>query len=157
MKIGRIGLSAIFAACALLAFPACETMYAGGTVGGGIGGGHGEVHQDRGHGPPPHAPAHGHRAKHHTHGHDLEFDSGLGVYMVVGFEGVYYNDDAYFRWGGGGWEISASIGGPWRVASDRKVPRGLHKKHGGKVRQGHDEDHDDHPGKGKKKNKGRYR
>ncbi|MEE9551944.1 MAG: hypothetical protein V3V89_02760, partial [Gammaproteobacteria bacterium] len=56
-----------------------------------------KVHDDhdRGYGPPPHAPAHGYRHKHH--GHDLEFDSHLGVYVVVGLASVYFLDGLYYK------------------------------------------------------------
>ena len=51
----------------------------------------------RGHGPPPHAPAHGYRHKAQRHGAELEFDSGLGVYVVVGVPLHYYLDGLYLR------------------------------------------------------------
>jgi hypothetical protein len=75
------------------------------------------------HGPPPHAPAHGYRAKHQNV--DLVYNSGLGVYTVVGHRGCYYRDSRFYRRQGDGWEISTSIRGPWRTTTVSSVPNGL--------------------------------
>jgi hypothetical protein len=88
-------------------------------------------------GPPPHAPAHGYRHKHHTHAGsvDLVFDSGLGVYVVVGWPDHYWSDDHYYRWVDGGWLRSAHLDGGWAACSSGRIPPGLakkHAKHGGK-------------------------
>jgi hypothetical protein len=83
-------------------------------------------------GPPPHAPAHGYRHKHH--GHDLVFDSDLGVYVVVGLPDLWFFDGSYFRWYGERWEIGVDVGGPWRAARLESVPVKLRNKrhpHGG--------------------------
>jgi hypothetical protein len=53
-------------------------------------------------GPPPWAPAHGYRHKHHSP--DLVFDSEIGVYVVVGHPHVYFYDDHYFRVVSSHWE-----------------------------------------------------
>jgi hypothetical protein len=95
-------------------------------------------------GPPPHAPAHGYRHKHR--GHDLRFDSDLGVYVVVGLRDVWFLDGSYFRIVGDRWEIAVGTDGPWRVASRSAVPGRLYQKrhpHGGP------------PGQLKKQEKGR--
>jgi len=83
-------------------------------------------------GPPPHAPAHGYRHKHHDH--DLVFDSELGVYVVVGLPELWFFDGSYFRWYGDRWEIGVDVGGPWRLAPEHAVPGRLREKrhpHGG--------------------------
>jgi len=77
-------------------------------------------------GPPPHAPAHGYRRNHQ--GHDLVFDSDLGVYLVVGLANVWFLDGAYFRISGDHWEMSAGTRGPWRVAAASTVPARLYAK-----------------------------
>ncbi len=84
-------------------------------------------------GPPPHAPAHGYRQKHHAHGGDIElvFDSGLGVYVVVGMPGHYWHDYHYYRSVDGVWQASLSLDGGWSTAPSRKLPPGLAKKHRG--------------------------
>ena len=140
MILKRIGLTGTLVACALFAFPACETMYVGG------GGGGYNNHP----GPPAHAPAHGYKKKHHDDGPELVFDSGLGVYLVVGSANVYFDNDSYFRYSNGGWEFGVNLSGPWRTADYRHVPPGLHKKHG-TVRPG-----SKGKGKGKGRGKGRY-
>lgn len=84
----------------------------------------------RGYGPPPHAPAHGYRAK--QHGHDLVYDSSLGVYVVVGLPGVYYHDGLYYRYRDDHWYYSGDLDRDWRdYGGDRRLPPGLAKKHGG--------------------------
>lgn len=122
----------------LLALPACETSDYGYKV---VVGNHpddgyrgGEVHHKtaRRPGPPPHAPAHGYRHKHAQHGVDLVFDKGLGVYVVVGYDNLFYNDGFFFRYSGGHWEMSVGIEdrAHWQVAPSRSVPRGLKAKPG---------------------------
>jgi hypothetical protein len=78
-------------------------------------------------GPPPHAPAHGYRHK-HRHGVELIYDAELKVYVVAKHPHHYYRDDCYYREGRKGWEISASIEGPWKAVADDKLPSGLQKK-----------------------------
>ncbi|MBM4382278.1 MAG: hypothetical protein FJ091_02800 [Deltaproteobacteria bacterium] len=83
-------------------------------------------------GPPPHAPAHGYRHKHHDH--DLVFDSALGVYVVVDLRDVWFLDGSYFRIVGDRWEIAVGASGPWRALAYERVPAKLYKKrhpHGG--------------------------
>jgi hypothetical protein len=103
------------------------------------GGDSGYAQPDRGHGPPPHAPAHGYRRKHHDahHAGDLElvFDSGLGVYVVIGFPSHYWLDGTYYRERAGSFEIAASIDGPWST-SRTALPPGLAGKAKGKSSNG---------------------
>jgi len=75
------------------------------------------------HGPPPHAPAHGYRARHQNV--DLVYDTGLGVYTVVGHRGCYYRDSRFYRRHDNAWEMSTSIKGPWRTTTIASVPNGL--------------------------------
>lgn len=81
-------------------------------------------------GPPPHAPAHGHRHKHRDGGRDVElvFDSGLGVYVVLGFPDRYYWDGRYLRIDGDQWFASARLDGGWQPASVSALPAGLRGK-----------------------------
>jgi hypothetical protein len=76
-------------------------------------------------GPPPHAPAHGYRRKHQQDGVDMVFDSGLGLYVVVGTPDCWWNDGGYYRWRDGAWSIGAHLSGPWTSVSAEKVPAGL--------------------------------
>lgn len=80
-----------------------------------------------GHGPPPHAPAHGHRW-HHPYGLDLVFDSGLGVYVVVGARDAFYYRDHFYRIYGGYWQASPRFDAGWKVIPTRSLPPGLAKK-----------------------------
>lgn len=83
-------------------------------------------------GPPPHAPAHGHRHRHG--GRDLRYDAGLGVYAVVDLRDVWFLDGSYFRIVGDRWEVAVAAGGPWRLAARTAVPVRLYEKrhpHGG--------------------------
>ncbi|MHC4478562.1 MAG: hypothetical protein ACYTEL_23240 [Planctomycetota bacterium] len=102
-----------------------------------------------GHGPPPHAPAHGHRRKHHHHGGvELVYDSGRGVYVVVGFPDHYYFEGHYYRFHQDQWHMSVDINSGWKPASNDRLPSGLRAK--GKAKHAKN-----HPGRGHgaKKNK----
>ncbi|OGT71260.1 MAG: hypothetical protein A2W76_05380 [Gammaproteobacteria bacterium RIFCSPLOWO2_12_47_11] len=87
------------------------------------------AHPHQGYGPPPHAPAHGYRAKYHDH--DLVYDSHLGVYLVIGLQDHYYRDGYYYRYARDGWYHSRYIDRDWGRYDDRKLPPGLAKKYGG--------------------------
>ena len=79
-------------------------------------------------GPPPHAPAHGYRHKHHKHhkhGAELVFDSGLGVYVVVALEDVFYHVGHYYRWHDARWSRSDRSDGGWKVVVVSELPAGL--------------------------------
>jgi len=81
-------------------------------------------------GPPPHAPAHGYRHKQEYAGGEveLEFDSGLGVYVVVGVPDRYYWDGYYLRIDGDQWYASVDLDGGWEPRSEVAVPTGLRTK-----------------------------
>jgi hypothetical protein len=81
----------------------------------------------RGHGPPPHAPAHGYR--HHHQGATLTFDSQLGVYLVLDHPDHFYFDGRFLRVHRGSWQVSASLGGPWTPYPSASLPPGLRKSH----------------------------
>lgn len=89
-------------------------------------------HAKRGHGPPPHAPAHGYRHKHK--GSEIVFDAKLGVYVVIGLPYHYYDHGHYLRLRGGAWEMSVNLDGPWSAYSATSVPASLRnaKLDGGK-------------------------
>ncbi len=82
-----------------------------------------------GHGPPPHAPAHGYRHK-QANGLDLIYDSGVGLYIVSGWSNHYYKAGNYYRWHKGRWESGPKLKGPWKGASKKALPPGLQKKKG---------------------------
>lgn len=74
------------------------------------------------HGPPPHAPAHGYRHKHHD-GHELEYDSKIGAYIVINIPDTYFGNDLYLRMSTDGtWMVSATLESGWRVALTSEVP-----------------------------------
>lgn len=98
-------------------------------------------------GPPPHAPAHGYRYK-HPGGAELRFDTGLGVYVVVGYPEIYFYDGWFVRYDGGAWQVSASLDGDWESRPSGWLPPGLKDKYAGKPKP-------PHPHKTKKANKGR--
>jgi len=80
-----------------------------------------------GHGPPPHAPAHGYRQ--HHQGADLAFDSKLGVYLVVGYSDHFYSDGHFLRFHGDSWQVSSSLRGPWGAYSPASLPPGPRSTH----------------------------
>lgn len=81
----------------------------------------------RGNGPPAHAPAHGYRHK-QVDGMELVFDSGRGVYVVVGLSDHYYHDGYFYRLRGDLWEMSLKHDGNWNVVSENSLPPGLQVK-----------------------------
>ena len=85
----------------------------------------------QGKGPPPHAPAHGYRHK-NKDGVELQYDSGLGVYVSVKIPGVYYYNGWYIRVSGSTWEVSYTYNGPWQAEKQGQVPRKLKKAKGPK-------------------------
>ena len=99
----------------------------------GIGIKHPSTGKHKGKGPPPHAPAHGYRHKHHD-GIELEYDSGLGVYISVELPGVYFYNDLYLRLSGEHWEVAARFDGPWRPEAQGQVPFKLKNSKGAKPR-----------------------
>lgn len=100
----------------------------------------------QGYGPPPHAPAHGYRHKYHNH--DLLYDSGLGVYIVVGAPDFYFIDGFYYRHSHDGWYYSREYDRDWQPFKDHhKLPPGLGKKYRNDDRD-HDHDRGDDRGRG---------
>jgi hypothetical protein len=93
-------------------------------------------------GPPPHAPAHGYRHKHHD-GHQLEYNTRIGVYVVVNMPETYFGNNLYIRMSSdGNWLVSTRLGKGWRPASRGEVPYQL--------RSYYDNNRSGHPGKHKK-------
>jgi hypothetical protein len=94
-------------------------------------------------GPPPHAPAHGYRHKHKTHAGEVQlvFDSGLGLYLVVGWPGHFYDTGHYYRKADGVWLISTRLDTGWVAVSAKKLPPGLAKKGRGPKKGPHPASH----------------
>jgi hypothetical protein len=92
------------------------------------------VREDEGHGPPPWAPAHGYRRKYeHAYQHrdstvDLVFDSGLGVYIVVGIPNYYYWNGTYVRLNGTSWSRAPYLDARWTPCSEDELPGNLRSK-----------------------------
>ncbi len=73
------------------------------------------------------------------------FDSGLGVYLVVGMPDVFFHHEHFYRVMDGVWHHSVRVDGGWVVAREHRVPPGLAKKHR-KARKRHKKHHR-HPAK----------
>ena len=101
-------------------------------------------------GPPPHAPAHGYRHKHHKH--EMNYDSGLGAYVVIGKSEVYFDDGLYFRYRNGDWQTSINLDSGWKSTSKNIVPTKLWSHKSGKSKHYKKKDN---PGKGHGKGKGK--
>lgn len=78
----------------------------------------------RGHGPPPGAPAYGQRQK-YIQGVELRYDPTRDVYVIVGMPNHYFRDGSFYRRVGGHWEVSDNIAAGWHPASRRALPPGL--------------------------------
>jgi hypothetical protein len=112
--------------------------------------------------PPPHAPAHGHRYR-HNHGVDLVFDSGIGAYIVLGFDDLFFFNNNYMRFYDGSWHHADRHDGRWLRTKDRHVPQKLRKarKHNKKgffkeVRHRYKNEHRKHREYRDRKNNGKY-
>jgi hypothetical protein len=92
------------------------------------------VHERPAHGPPPWAPAHGYRHKHagayqsRDGTVDLVFDSGLGVYVVVGIPNSYYWNGTYLRIAGDRWMRAPYLDAHWSPCPPDAVPSALRSK-----------------------------
>lgn len=106
-------------------------------------------------GPPPHAPAHGYRSKYHQH--DMIYDSKIGAYIVVGWAEHYFDNDVYFRFRDGHWEINVNLDNDrgWKHVDDREVPYKLRssKVKKSKYKDNKREKYDNDRGKSNNKNK----
>jgi hypothetical protein len=58
-------------------------------------------------------------------GVELVFDSGRGVYVVVGLSNHYYHDGYFYRLRSGLWEMSLKSDGGWKAVSQKSLPLGL--------------------------------
>ena len=152
MKLKNLVLTALCAGAAAILLPACASMDAYGGAGVSVGSGPSPVVHSgprpvvHSGGPPDHAPAHGYRKKHHHHDVVMMYDSGLGVYVVAGHDGLYFHGDYFYRMdGGGSWRVSLNLNGPWQPSGGHGVPPGLHK-HGKSKGKSH--------GRGKGKGRG---
>jgi hypothetical protein len=116
----RLASLASLCLAAALPLPACHHHHGGPPSGPEV------VVHERG-GPPPHAPAHGYRRKHRDAHAELElvFDSGLGVYVVVGLPGIYFHADHFYRHVDAGWQVSVHHDSGWTLAVQSDVPSGL--------------------------------
>ena len=134
MKLKFSFLLAAALTCSTLVLISCRSL----TIGGPSG-------RKRGHGPPPHAPAHGYR--HKQHGVELVYDSGRGVYVVVELPNHFYFKGHYYRHRETQWEVGVHIDGSWELVSEKSLPPGLRGKEKGKGKS------KEHPGRGLEKNK----
>jgi hypothetical protein len=124
MTFRKIALLIATSACMLLLMASCsQTPVHTGPIGPVVTAGPGN-------GPPAHAPAHGYRRKHPT-GVELVFDSGRGVYVVVGLADHYYYDGYFYRLRGDVWEMSLKCDSGWASVSMALLPPGLQAKGNG--------------------------
>ncbi|MEE8379802.1 MAG: hypothetical protein V3R49_05460 [Gammaproteobacteria bacterium] len=111
--------------------------------------GHRRYNRQHRNSPPSHAPAHGYRQQHHDV--DMIFDSGVGAYIVLGFDNLFFFNNNYMRFYDGYWHYSERHNGRWHRANDRHVPHKLrkarkHNKHGlfGKLKKRYQKEHREH-------------
>ena len=121
MKAKLVFLLSLLVACAVPLLMSCEDSHTTVAVGAG---------HSHGHAPPPHAPAHGYRRKHH--GGEIEYDSAWGVYVVVDFPSHYYYGDHYYRYHDSHWQVGLRVDGPWKTVSHEALPARIRGKHAAK-------------------------
>ncbi len=118
MTFRKLALFAAASVCMLLLMASCsEWSYRRGPV----------VTPGPGNGPPAHAKAYGYRRK-QVSGVELVFDSGMGVYVVVGYPDHYYHDGYFYRLRSGAWEMSLKPDSGWATVSMSSLPPGLQAK-----------------------------
>jgi hypothetical protein len=59
---------------------------------------------------------------------ELVYDSGCGVYVVIGYPNHYYHDGYFYRCSGTVWQVSLKPDGGWASLSGRPLPPGLRAK-----------------------------
>lgn len=113
---------------------------------------------------PPARPRHGYRYG-YPGGVTLIFDSGLGLYSVLGYNDYYYNDGYFYRWDSGYWHRARRWNNRWERCESRYWPRPIHHVHNNYYGHGrrphHDWDRDgdrhhrgDHDGRGDRDGRG---
>ena len=122
MKSKLLSLSAVVMVGTMLLLVSCESVTVRPTSS-----------RKRGYGPPPHAPAHGHR--HKQHGLELVYDSGRGVYVVVELPNHYFFEGRYYRILGNQWQAAIHVDGPWQSVSEESLPPGLRAGQKGKSKR----------------------
>jgi len=118
IRLLAVGLMLVFA------FGCASTRGAVG-VGWGDPAPHPEVKVDRKHGPPPHAPAHGYRAKHsyrYYPANEVYYDTGRRIYFYI--EGGAWVADALLPY-----HLRMSLGGYETVEMYSDTPYEYHRKH----------------------------
>jgi len=123
MIFKRTALFAVALACMLFVLTSCSTVEVYRSPGRKIG-----------HGPPAHARAHGYRTK-QVAGVELVYDSGRGVYVVVGFPNHYYHNGYFYRLHGTIWQVSLQPNSGWASVSQKSLPPGLQAKAKGKPKR----------------------
>ena len=83
----------------------------------------------RNYGPPPRTANDGYQQSYG--GHNVRYDSHLGVYLVVGMPDYYYQNNQYYRYdrNRNRWYHSRDLNKGWRNYDERKLPPGLAKKY----------------------------
>ncbi len=122
MKFKNVAAFIVTSVCALVVTTSCSSTRVYYPAGRRVG-----------NGPPPHAPAHGHRRK-QVHDVEVVFDTQLGVYVVVGHPDYYYYDGYFYRLTDGVWQVSLKIDGGWGPKSSKPLPPGLRNRAKGKSR-----------------------
>lgn len=108
-------------------------------------------------GPPPHAPAHGYRHQHR--GHDLDYDSSIGAYVVINVPDTYFHQSLYIRLSTDGrWMVSADLNNGWRVETGTEIPHRLKQQKEYEYKQKHKDNsqkNKNHKDKKQKENRGK--
>jgi hypothetical protein len=104
---------------------------------------------DEGYESLSYAPANGHRYNHQ--GHEVVYDSNLGVYQVSGYPDYYLYDDNYYRRERDHWSYSRDLDRGWRDYTDNRLPPALSSRYSSRKNnrnsnQSNRDDHDDDRG-----------
>ena len=71
---------------------------------------------------------HGGYLTHTPYNHRISYNSGLGLYTVIGLSNTYYNNGYYYRYNESRWHRSRDYRA-WSVLNTKSVPSRLYARH----------------------------
>ena len=76
------------------------------------------------HNPVDHTPIN-HGDRRHHQGHELIYNSAIGVYLVINQTDIYFHNNRYFRHHRGAWQSAKHLNNTWQAARHKNLPHKL--------------------------------